>query len=604
MSFVKHKLAFLTKSEKISHTFSEFEPLLLNEKQIASTNYNVDILVMDNSFLNSSEFVQALALKKNQFEFQKIVLILNDNQLTLENYNLIKPDVVIQQKDLQTDLFHELWEQISQTEQDDSYLNLSSELNSQYELIKLELEKKLDEKTKNLIESRKQIFEINNRFEFLRKTLYVTSEVKSLQEAETELNALLTQQNKLTWLKIIEGTQTQKFEADLGPEFDSSFFKTEIVINSESQWIYFFKGDKKLFKKPDLEYFKKLAETLQINLSRYANLLSLQQSERLFDLAFHSSPHYILVLDQDYQVLQANLAIEKIIKNSDQSKCYELLFNRKSPCTGCHLGEKFQIQNNLETFRVQSNPFNLNEDEDKHYWIHLYENISEQKALENKFQQTARLAELGLISSSIAHELNNPLGGIISYLQIMKMELPQNHPFQTDIEMLNQTSLRMKKIIEELLIFSRKEDSLQIENLSVYDVLTKNIDLLQMQLKKENLKISIKEPAELISHPISALHFRHSIHLVFQYFLQKLKVKKLNQNNYTGLVEVKIFQDQMNSYLSFAANLGPYDPLVNSNDMTLMTLEKSLLDQAFQIVTSESQPGWIQILITLPKTKA
>jgi two-component system, NtrC family, sensor kinase len=281
-----------------------------------------------------------------------------------------------------------------------------------------------------------------------------------------------------------------------------------------------------------------------------------------------------------------------------------LLFNRKSPCTGCRLGEKFQIQNGLQSFSVQSNHFNLNEDDDATYWIHLYEDISEQKALENKFQQTARLAELGLISSSIAHELNNPLGGIISYLQIMKIELPKDHSFQNDVDMMNQTALRMKKIIEELLIFSRKEDSLQIENVSLLEVLSKNLDLLQMQLKKENLRVSMKEPQSVITHSLSVLHFRNSIHLVFQYFLQKLKIKKLNQSNYTGLVEVKIFQDQMNSYLSFAANLGPYDMLANTHDMTLITLEKSLLDQDFQVVISESQPGWIQILITLPLTKA
>ena len=81
---------------------------------------------------------------------------------------------------------------------------------------------------------------------------------------------------------------------------------------------------------------------------------------------------------------------------------------------------------------------------------------------------------------------------------------------------------------------------------------------------------------------------------------QKLKVKRLSQSNYTGLVEVKIFQDHMNSYLSFSANLGPYDAQTNTNDMTLITLEKSLLDQGFQVVTAESLPGWIQILMTLP----
>lgn len=610
MSTLKSKLAFLNTNPELAQKFSEYEPAILSLEDLNQHELNVDILVLTSKDLQQSEWIDLLVKKRRQAEVAKFILALEPStsvaseRISLESYNKIQPDLVLKKEHLEADIFLQLLEDISQSEQDESYLNLSSELNSQYEIIKEELEKKLVEKTKNLIESRKQIFEINNRFEFLRKTLYVTSKVNSIEQAEAELNTLLAQQNKITWLKIVKDVEAEKFEIDLGEDFNSTFYKVPIIINRFEYWIYFFKTDKKLFKKTDTDYFKKLGETLQINLNRYANLVSLQQSERLFDLAFHSSPHYIMVIDQNYQILQANLAIEKNIKdveNSDKSKCYEVLFARSSPCLGCKLGENFQIHDGLKTMRVQSNNFNLNEDDENNYWIHLYEDISEQIALENKFQQTARLAELGLISSSIAHELNNPLGGIISYLQIMKMDLAQNHPFQQDIQMMTDTALRMKKIIEDLLIFSRKENPLQIEEVSIHDVLLKTMDLLQMQLKKENLKISVKEPASPILHALSVLHFRNSVHLIFQYFLQKLKFKKLAQSNFTGLVEVKIFQDQMSSYLSFSGNLGPYDAQANTNDMTLITLEKSLLDQGFQVVISEAMPGWIQILITLSK---
>ncbi len=607
MSTIKSKLAFLDSNLELVQKFAEYEPAVLQTSHLSSLEFDIDILVLKAADLENYELVEALTKKRKQSEISKIILALEDGNnasISLNNYNSIQPHLVLKYSQLDTDVFLQLLEDINQSEQDESYLNLSTELNSQYEIIKEELEKKLLEKTKNLIESRKQIFEINNRFEFLRKTLYVTSKVSSIDQAEKELNTLLAQQNKITWLKVVKDTDAEKFESDLGYEFSETFYKTPIQIHHTEYWIYFFKADKRPFKKSDADYFKKLGETLQINLNRYANLLSLQQSERLFDLAFHSSPHYIMVIDQNYQVLQANLAIEKNIKdsdNSDQSKCYEVLFGRNSPCIGCKLGEKFQIHDGLKTLRVQSNIFNLNEDDENNYWIHLYEDISDQIAIENKFQQTARLAELGLISSSIAHELNNPLGGIISYLQIMKMDLPNNHPFQQDIQLMNETALRMKKIIEDLLIFSRKENKLQIEEVSIYEVLLKTMDLLQMQLKKENLKVSLKEPSESINQALSVLHFRNSIHLVFQYFLQKLKLKKLMQSNYTGLVEVKIFQDQMSSYLSFSGNLGPYDAQANTNDMTLITLEKSLLDQGFQVVTSEAMPGWIQVLITLSR---
>lgn len=606
MSVIKSQVAFFTQNKNWAEGLKQYDPLNLNAELLEKNNYNIQVFICDLDVFNDLNYAHLIHKKRKNKEFQKVVLALDQvNTIQADHFNLIKPDKILSiEKFSETDLIN-LFSDIQQTEQDQAYIHLSAELNSEYEIIKKELELKLVEKTKNLIESRRQIFEINNRVEFLRKTLYITSKVKNLSEAEQQLNDLLAQYNKITWLKIISKSEVEKFEFDLEKnQLDMTFFRGEISLDESLFYVYFFKGDKKIYKKQDQDYFKKLCETLQINLSRSINLQSLLQSERLFDLAFHSSPHYIIVIDRNYQVLQANLAAEKAsVIEPSTNKCYELLFQRTSPCVGCKLGENFQIQHDNKTFRTQSSSFSINPDDTNKYWIHLYEDISEQKSIENKFQQTARLTELGLISSSIAHELNNPLGGILSYLQIMKLDLPISHPFQADIELMNKTALRMKTIIEDLLVFSRKDDSIQVLQQSLTEIVNKNIDLIQLQLKKENLKVVFNLPNNDIFHEISTLHFRNSIHLVFQFLLQKLKVKKANQSNFTGLVEVKIFQDQMNSYLSFSSNLGPHVAKENTNDLTLITLEKSLIDQGFQAVISEPKISWIQVLFILPIRK-
>jgi hypothetical protein len=157
----------------------------------------------------------------------------------------------------------------------------------------------------------------------------------------------------------------------------------------------------------------------------------------------------------------------------------------------------------------------------------------------------------------------------------------------------------MKKHIEDLLFFSRKEDAVKLERADLTDVFEKNLDLLQMQLKKEHLAVSFTQ-SESFFHDVSILHYRNLIHLVFQFLLHKLKLKKQNKSSFSGMVEVKISQDQGNSYLSFNSNLGPHDLRLTSNDLSLITLEKSVLDQGFQLVISEPQPGWMQVLIKMP----
>lgn len=601
MSTIKTKLGILSEQKKWVQIFAEHDPVAITKDELLNQKYSVDILITDRTSTNTKDVTRFLNLKKN-INFKKLIYLTEKNQdESLQYLSQFRADFFLEAEDVTSEFLYQQWQNLTQQEQDETYLSLSTELNQQYEILKSELEAKLFEKSKNLIESRKQIFEINNRFEVLRKTLYLTTEVKNLGEAESAFNDLLVGFNLITWLKIIHQSQIQHLEDDLKAQFESTYYISKITINNQDYGICFFKGDRRSFRKTDLNYFDKLAEALQINLNRYNNLLSLQQNERLFDLAFHSSPHPIIVIDQDYNTFQANLAAEKKADvNNENLKCYELLFGRNKPCTGCKLGSKFEIQHDVKTYAVQSNRFGNTMDSEKNYWVHFYEDISEQKALEGKFQQTARLSELGLISSSIAHELNNPLGGIISYLQIMKMELPSQHPFLKDIEVLNDAAQRMKKHIEDLLFFSRKEDAVKLESVDLNELFQKNLDLLQLQLKKEHLIISYQMPATSHIHQVSVIHLRNIIHLVFQFLLHKLKLKKQSKANFNGLVEVKISQDQINSYLIFSSNLGPHDFKYNSNDLSLITLEKSILDQGFQLVISEPQPLWLQLLIKLP----
>lgn len=600
MSVVRSKLALMSQHAQLHNQMKDYEPVLVDLNKLNQNDYRVDLLLLDSAELKKP--IQDNIFQKLNKQFFKIILVLNKGEnlslSTFQNLN-VADSVFVEQID--SGYLQQLWQEIQQQEQDETYISLSTELNQQYEMIKSELESKLNEKSKNIIESRKQIFEINNRVEVLRKSLYSTTEVKSLQEAEAALNDLLVKFGMLTWFKIIKQADAKQFETDIKSQFESTLYSNQMNIKNEVFYLFFFKGDKRPFRKADLNYFNKLAEALQINLNRYNNLLELQKNERLFDLAFHSSPHPIIVIDKNYNVYQSNLAAEKNAPEGEENlKCHQLLFGQKKPCNGCQLGAKFEIQKEISTYAVQSNKFSNSLDTENNYWIHLYEDISEQKALESKFQQTAKLSEVGLISSSIAHELNNPLGGILSYLQIMKMELPNEHPFQEDLNFLTEAALRMKKHIEDLLFFSRKEDAIKLERVEMHEVLHKNLDLLQMQLKKEHLVVSFVQEDRLHYHEVSILHFRNIIHLAFQFFLHKLRIKRQNKANFSGLVEVKVSQDQSGSYLSFNSNLGPHDIKLNSNDLSLITLEKSILDQGFQLVISEPQNGWLQLLIKLP----
>lgn len=88
-------------------------------------------------------------------------------------------------------------------------------------------------------------------------------------------------------------------------------------------------------------------------------------------------------------------------------------------------------------------------------------NLSNEKlaSARQSLQQSEKLANMGQLSAGIAHELNNPLGIITMYSNILKEEAPAESPIREDLELIAEQADRCKKIVGGLLNFARKTRS-------------------------------------------------------------------------------------------------------------------------------------------------
>lgn len=109
---------------------------------------------------------------------------------------------------------------------------------------------------------------------------------------------------------------------------------------------------------------------------------------------------------------------------------------------------------------------------------------STQKAL----RQSEKLAGMGQVSAGIAHELNNPLGVITMYSNILMDELKPDDPTRQDLELIVQQANRCKSIVSGLLNFARKN---QVNNRDT-DVRQLTEDSLKSLIVPENVKISVQ----------------------------------------------------------------------------------------------------------------
>lgn len=85
-------------------------------------------------------------------------------------------------------------------------------------------------------------------------------------------------------------------------------------------------------------------------------------------------------------------------------------------------------------------------------------NVSNDKLATTRIalKQSEKLASMGQLSAGIAHELNNPLGVITMYSNILKDETPEDSPVRQDLELIVEQADRCKNIVGGLLNFARK----------------------------------------------------------------------------------------------------------------------------------------------------
>jgi signal transduction histidine kinase len=102
--------------------------------------------------------------------------------------------------------------------------------------------------------------------------------------------------------------------------------------------------------------------------------------------------------------------------------------------------------------------------------------------------QAAKLATMGELASSIAHELNNPLATVSLRIESLTAQTPQDDPRRRELEIIGQEVERMGNLITNLLQFSRRSQQ-QISTVDVPEEIEKTFELMEYHLRKNNVKV-------------------------------------------------------------------------------------------------------------------
>jgi signal transduction histidine kinase/ActR/RegA family two-component response regulator len=79
----------------------------------------------------------------------------------------------------------------------------------------------------------------------------------------------------------------------------------------------------------------------------------------------------------------------------------------------------------------------------------------ERKQLKDRLQLAQKMESIGNLAGGVAHDLNNTLGSIVSYPDLMLMEIPDNSPLRDQLETVKKTGIKAAAIVNDMLTLAR-----------------------------------------------------------------------------------------------------------------------------------------------------
>jgi len=132
--------------------------------------------------------------------------------------------------------------------------------------------------------------------------------------------------------------------------------------------------------------------------------------------------------------------------------------------------------------------------------------LEENLRLERELAERERLASLGRMAATVAHEIKNPLSAIKSIAQVMREDENLRNEYERDLGLIIGETDRLSQSVTQLLSFARKESPAG-QPLSVDELVRSVVDLFRASAKEQEivLDLKVKVEAELAGKSVSAL---------------------------------------------------------------------------------------------------
>ncbi len=245
---------------------------------------------------------------------------------------------------------------------------------------------------------------------------------------------------------------------------------------------------------------RSIGKQIGIALESLSGLQKLIQSKELLQSVFDGITDLVILLDDEYRIKMVNKGyLEQYDVEPDDvlgEPCYVVHAGLKNPCPHCDLGrvisEKRPVTSENRCGRgkihlVHYYPV-FDEGGEIQSIIRYSRDITQQKKVEQKIQHTEKLVAMGQLAAGVAHEINNPLGIMLCYVDLLKRQLADFPQGLKDLHTIEKQTLNCKRIVTDLLQFARSEESVKKPQ-DVNRIISEVSKMFAHQFRKQKIRL-------------------------------------------------------------------------------------------------------------------
>ena len=246
----------------------------------------------------------------------------------------------------------------------------------------------------------------------------------------------------------------------------------------------------------EINYRKMTEETLKESEANFRKL-SLE-----FNTLLDAMTDSLVLLSSDLRVMWANSAAASMLGREPSAliglHCFEMWYNRSEPCEDCFVVRSFSTGNNENSQLttpsgrlMDGRAFPIKGEEGAvNSVIIVLTDITEKTALQAEAMRSSHLASLGELAAGVAHEINNPINGIINYAQILANKIAAGSKENEISQRIIREGDRIAGIVRGLLSFARERKEERI-TVAIQKILGDTLTLTETQIRKDGIELLV-----------------------------------------------------------------------------------------------------------------